>query len=154
MSFEKMNKADLLEAAEALDVQVDEKDTKAEIIEEIDLSGYSYDDYAELTGLDSEDDEEVLAEPAVVEEEEPVAVEETVVEEEPASEEPAPDADGKLLLFFTGSNASYRIHRLTFTRAKPFKVVDAALAEEVVKSNPNSFRIGTAEEVKHFYGSR
>jgi hypothetical protein len=167
MSFQHLNKPELLKAAELFEVPVTEDDTKAQILaafEEKEVSWKNYKKFVEdqKEESDPEDSEEYLFEedrPGYNDEEErwydnggslPRAELYTNESEEEVSFE-----EKYVLIKMERGNPTYEILGERFTRAQPFRVVTEEQAQRIFDAaalEGGGFRIATPAEAKSFFG--
>lgn len=167
MSFQNLNKDELLDVAEffAVDVEAADADngpTKKEIVAALSEGDepVTWDDYKETyleskkTGKDKSKEqkrEELVAEQARLEAE---AAEKAKAEEESkgdSDEEPVADEDAEdnILLKYERKNPTWQVGKYTFTKAHPFLAVPASVAENLIRGG--GFRQALPSEVTDYY---
>lgn len=131
MSFSTMNKPELLAIAEEMGgVDVDDKNTKPEILNAIADAGMTYQKWKALT------EPEVLPE-ELEEETEPETVEEVFT-------------GRQVIIKMERKNPTFEANGRKFTKEKPFAVVSEKEAQEIIDMF-DGFRIATPHEAKIFY---
>lgn len=129
MSFNTLNKEQLLYAAEFADLDVSNDNTKAEIIAALEEIGFTWNNYKKFIQQDE------------------VA--------EKASEPTNVRFDQMVLLKMDRKNPTFDILGRRFTKLQPFQVMTADEAQEIIDAvEPigGGFRIANPSEAKSFFG--
>lgn len=135
MSFDKLNKQELLRAAEFFGSEVKETDSKADIRAVLTEDGVTFADYQKHLAPD-----------------EPKApVEQTEGEQAVAEEaaEPEPEAE-KVLVRMTRANPTYEAYGYRFTKTHPFALVSEDVVDRLLTRH-EGFRTATPKEAAEFY---
>lgn len=130
--FETLKKDQLLAAAEAFGVEVDENAKKAEIIEALDTDGVTWDMYKEMFPDDEEDQ----------------TTEQSAPQAMPTQQ--GKTASGQVLMKMVRANPTYQIRGYTFTRRHPFALVSSEDANYII-DHIEGFRIASPREAEEYY---
>lgn len=135
--FEDLTVNELKAVAEAFAVDLGDKKKKADIIDEIEALGVTFETYkAQLAPDDDEDETLELA-----------ALDETPLDAEP---EPAPveDEEELVLLKMTRKNYTYEVRGYRFSQDNPYALVSEEDADYLLDKG---FRIAGPKELREFY---
>lgn len=140
--FENMTVNELKFACKVLRIDIGKITKKADIINLINATGFTHEDYIEATN------EQFTYQEA--EEKEPVEVEEV---EQPVIEKVIEHTktDSVILKMVHPRGALNVANKAYFTFEEPFQVFSKEAAEEVLRLGKDEVRLATPEEVKSFY---
>ena len=153
MSFKQLPKKELLRTArEDFAVDVDKNDTKAEIAQQLEDAGVTFDQYVDLFPEEKKeeksDDNNVIRRPDAVEEKlTPVRY------PQDASKERARERAEKedlVLIKMDRANLYYEVRGYKFSKAHPFQLVKEEDVDYLTL-DLHGFRMATPREVKEYY---
>lgn len=130
MSFDKLSKPELVEAAEKFGV--DPAGTKQTIIDSLEAEGVTWELYETITA-NAESVQTQTEAPSV----------ETKVKK-------VSDSGDEVVLFFLGKG-SYAGPDFVVSGNYPFFIIDAERGSKLVESRPEKFRLATAEEIQQYH---
>jgi hypothetical protein len=152
MSFKNLNKEKLLQAAEFVNLDVTEDNTKAEIITAIEESGFTWSNYQKFIAADNRVPGEALNQgphheaPRQGTADQPFAT---------PSAQAATQFNQMVLLKMERQNGTFEILGNRFTKTQPFQVMSADEAQEIIDAAEKmggGFRIATPAEAKSYFG--
>ena len=126
MSFDTMKISELKQIAETFGVELPEKTTKKEILEELDSNGVTYSEYAKFSGAEKVE-ESIEVKPKIT-----------------------LDRSKTLLVRMDKANPSYTVRGYTFTQQHPFVAMSEADAQGIFDTE-SGFRPATPREAQDFY---
>jgi hypothetical protein len=132
MSFDKLEKPDLLKIADEFGVELEDAKTEAEIVSRLDEDGVTWEMAKGMIPALAEKFGEV---------------EEVVAKEEAKAKAKEP----KVLVKMDRANASFEVRGHKFTQKNPFAIMAETDALYVIK-NVEGFRRAAPEEAEEFYG--
>lgn len=129
-----MTVAELKVACKILRIDISGITKKSDIVNFINSTGFTYEDYLEATG-----------EQFSYKEAEEKPKEEVVVKDETKSEE-------KVILRMVYNRSALNVsNKAYFTIEEPYQIFNKATAEEILRLGKDEVRVATPEEVKSFY---
>lgn len=140
--FENMTVSELKFACKVLHIDLGNITKKADIVNLINATGFTHEDYLEATGEQfNGKDAEPKEEPAVEVIEKPET--DTVIENT--------KSDSIILKMVHPRGALNIANKAYFTLEEPFQVFKKEFAEEILRLGKDEVRLATPEEVKSFY---
>jgi hypothetical protein len=146
MSFDKFNKAKLIEAAQMFGVDYEESWGKSAFVAAFLEEGVTYDQYVKLKKIM----EDAADKDHVDEESESFEEESSSSEDKSEGFSDVPAVKDKVLVKMERENPHYIINGMVFTKDNPFALATEEQYEEIVKRE-KGFRLATQEEAKAFY---
>lgn len=156
MSFRNLNKEKLLYAAEFAGVNVNDENTKAEIIAALEEAGFSWSNYQKFVEAEDRVAGESLKQAEASQRPHYEETRQGTAEEPFAT--PAAQAvqfNENVLLKMERQNGTFDILGYRFTKKQPFIVMSADEAQKVIdiaSTMGGGFRIATPKEAKEYFG--